>query len=196
MQTHIDTWISILSEMVNAVNEITPESHIHQIYESLIEFSYIKDNKEDLLHLHLQILLKTLEQKILSYANLQGQNRIKILTNFSKFRVKMYEAQVDYFRSSILLLVTISSMRSYDLYKQDLENGRIGERILELFLCPPFLDSFRLKKDDVEIYLNGSLLTLNKGKEDRKLIGRFYATYNGQVFIVQLRTEKLKVKLS
>ena len=180
MQTPIDT-ISIFTEMVNAVNEMTSESDIHLIYESLIEF--IKNNKEDLLDLHLHILLKTLNKKIISYAKLQGHNRIKILTNFNKFSFEMrkeYNAQVDYFRRSILLLVTISSRRSYDLYKQDLENGRIGERILELFLCPPFLDSFRLKKDDVEIYLNGSLLTLNKGKEDGKHIARFYATYNGQ----------------
>ena len=182
MQTHIDTSISILTEMVDAVNEMTSESDIHQIYESLIKF--IKYNKEDLLHLHLKRLLNTLQEKILSCAKLQGPNRIKILTNFNKFILEMgreYVAQVDYFRRSILLLVTISSRRSYDLYKQDLENGRIGERILELFLCPPFLDSFRLKKDDVEIYLNGSLLTLNKGKEDGKHIERFYATFHGQV---------------
>lgn len=182
MQTLIDTSISILTEMVNAVNEMTSESDIHLIYEAMIELK--KNNNEDLLHLHLKILLKTLEEKIRLYAKLQGHNRIKILTNFSKFSFEMrkeYKAPVDYFSRSILLLVTISSRRSYDLYKQDLENGRIGERILELFLCPPFLDSFRLKKDDVEIYLNGSLLTLNKGKEDGKHIARFYATYNGQV---------------
>ncbi|XP_078309777.1 uncharacterized protein LOC111120402 isoform X2 [Crassostrea virginica] len=163
VQTLIDTSISILTEMVGAVNEMTSESDIHQIYASLIEF--IKYSKEDHLHLHLKRLLNTLQEKICSYAKLQGQNQIIILTNFLKLNLEMmkeYDAQVDYIRSSILLLVTFSSMRGYDLYKQDLENGRIGERILELFLYPPFLHSFGLNKDDIEIYLNGSLLTQNK----------------------------------
>ena len=35
---------------------------------------------------------------------------------------------------------------------------------MELFLYRPFLDSFGLKADDIEISLNGSLLTQHKGK--------------------------------
>ena len=150
---------------MGAVNEVTPESDIQQIYDSLIEFIRVYKEPENL---HIQRLLSTLQEKITSYAKLQGPNRIRILANFFKFSLKMrkeYRAQVVCFRSSILLLVTFSCREGFDLYKNDLENGRIGEQILELFLYPPFLDSFGLKADDIEISLNGSMLTRHKGKE-------------------------------
>ena len=46
----------------------------------------------------------------------------------------------------------------------DLENGQIGEQLMELLLFPPFLGSFGLKEGDLEITLNGRLLTQRKGK--------------------------------
>nr|XP_022316097.1 tripartite motif-containing protein 2-like [Crassostrea virginica] len=164
IQTLINVSISVLNEMVGAVNEMTSESDIQKIYESLIEF--IRDNKEEPENLRIQRLLSTLSEKITSYAKLQGPNRIRILANFNKFSLKMrkeYGAQVECFRSSIFLLVTFSCGEGFDLYKNDLENGRIGEQILELFLYPPFLESFGLKANDIEIYLNGRELTGQTG---------------------------------
>nr|XP_022319643.1 uncharacterized protein LOC111122284 [Crassostrea virginica]XP_022319644.1 uncharacterized protein LOC111122284 [Crassostrea virginica] len=176
IQTLIETSISILNEMMGAVNEVTPESDIQQIYESLIEF--IQVYKEEPENVHLQRLLNTLKEKITSYAKLQGPNRIRILANFYKFSLQMrkeYGAQVECFRSSILLLLTFSCREGFDLYKNDLENGRIGEQILELFLYPTFLESFGLKADDIEISLNGRLLTRHKeltSKETVKVVSK------------------------
>lgn len=167
MEILTDTSILILNEMVGAVHEMTPESDITQIYESIAEF--IQDNKEEPENLHLHNLLKKLTEKITSYAKLQGPNRIKILANFHKFSLRMkreYGARVECSRSSILLLVTFSSLKGINLYKNDLENGRIGEQILELFLYPPFLASFGLKADELIISLNGNLLPQHTGKED------------------------------
>ena len=165
VETLIDTSISILNEMLDAVNEVTSEADINQIYGSIAEF--IQDNKEEPETLLLQNLFKKLKEKITSYAKLQGHNRIKILANFHKFSLTMkrgYAACVECSKSSILFLVTFSSKEGHDLYKKDLENGRIGEQILELFLYSPFLESFGLKAYDIEISLNGSLLTKQKSK--------------------------------
>ena len=151
--------------MVGAVNEVTSESDIQHIYESVIEF--IRDNKEEAENMHLHNLLRKLTEKITSYAKLQGPNRIRILANFNKFSLKMrkeYGAQVECFRSSILLQVTFSSIKGYVLYKNDLENGNIGEQILELFLYPPFLGSFGLKTNEIVISLNDRELTQKTGK--------------------------------
>nr|XP_022316877.1 uncharacterized protein LOC111120456 [Crassostrea virginica] len=168
VETLINMSISVLNKMVDAVNELTSEADVNQIYDLLAEF--MRDNKEPE-NPHLQNLLMKLNEKIISFAELQGQNQIKILAKHTRFSIRMrreYGAQVEYSKSSILLSVTFSSKEGYDLYKKDLENGQIGEQILELFLYPPFLDSFGLKVDDIDISLNGSLLTQPKGKEDVK----------------------------
>ena len=164
VETLINISISVLNKMVDAVNELTSEADVNQIYDLLAEF--MLDNKEPE-NPHLQNLLMKLNEKIISFAELQGQNQIKILAKHTRFSIRMrreYGAQVEYSKSSILLSVTFSSKEGYDLYKKDLENGQIGEQILELFLYPPFLDSFGLKVDDIDISLNGSLLTQPKGK--------------------------------
>lgn len=67
-------------------------------------------------------------------------------------------------KSSILLHVTFLSRREYDLYKKDIENGQFGEKIMDLFLYPPFLESFGVKADDIVISLNGRLLTQPRGR--------------------------------
>ena len=169
VNTFIHGWITIVNVMVAAINEMTPESHISQIYESILEF--IRKNNIEPENVHLQNLLQKFGEKIQSYAKLKdfGVNEIPILAKFAEFYsslVKEYGIlAVKCSEGSILLLVTFSSRIGYDLYKKDLENGRIGEQILELFLYPPFLESFGLEADDIKISLNGSLLTRNKGKE-------------------------------
>ena len=165
METLIDTSITILNEMVAAVHEMTSESDLQQIYESIIDF--IRGIGEEPENLLLQNLLKKLMEKVLVCAKIQRTNQIRILANFLKFCLTMkieYGAHVKYSRSSILLRVTCSSISSYELYKKNLKNGRIGEQLIELFLFPPFLDSFDLKEDDIEITLCGRLLTQRKGR--------------------------------
>ena len=167
VNTFIHGWILILNEMVAAINEMTSESDIRQIYNSILDF--IRNNKTEPETVLLKNLLQKLQEKIHSYAKLKecGVNQIPILANFAEFYlflVKEYEIlAVKCSEGSILLLLTFSSRKGYDLYKKDLENGRIGEKILELFLYPPFLESFSLKADDIEISLNGSLLTHQTG---------------------------------
>ena len=165
-ETINDIAMSVLNEMVDAVNEVTAEADIYQIYESVEDF--IQDKKEEPESLRLQNFFKKLKEKITSYAKLQGRNQIKILANFYKFISKIkrqYEALVECFNGSIVFLMIFSSKEGYDLYKKDIERGRIGEQILELFLYPPFVNSFGLKADDVKISLNDRLLTKHKGKE-------------------------------
>ena len=169
VETLIDMSILGFNEMVDAVNELTSEEDVNRIYDLIAEF--MQDNKEEPENRHLQNLLIKLNKKITSFAELKGPNQIKILANHTRFNLRMrreYGAQVEYSKSSILLSMTFSSKGGYDLYKKDLENGRIGEQILELFLYPPFLESFGLKADDIDISLNGRLLTQPKGKEDVK----------------------------
>ena len=152
--------------MINVVNKLTTESEISELYE-LIEV-FIQDNKEEIENEELEDLLTKLREKIAVYANLKKENQMQILAKFFRFNImlkKKYEARVKCSKSSILLLVTFSTRIGYDLYEKDLENGQIGEHIHELFLYPPFLDSFGLKADDIEISLNGSLLTRHKGKQ-------------------------------
>lgn len=170
VETLINMSISGFNEMVDAVNELTSEADVNQIYDLMAEF--MRDNKEPE-NPHLQNLLMKLDQKIISFAELQGPNRFKIIANHTRFSLRMrreYGAQLEYSKSSILLSVTFSSKEGYDLYKKDLEIGRIGEQILELFLYPPFLESFGLKADDIDISLNGCLLTQHKGKKDVKIV--------------------------
>ena len=165
-------WISVLNVTVAAINDMTSESDIHEIYEAILQL--IRDIKEEPENLILQDLMQKLHEKICWYAKQKdcGVNQIRILLKFAKFYsnfVKEYEIlTVKCLEGSILLLVTFSSRKGYDFYKKDLENGRIGEQILELFLYPPFLESFGLKADDNEISLNGTLLTRHKGKGNVK----------------------------
>ena len=188
VETFIQEWISVLNEMVAAINEVTSESHISLVYDSILEF--IRENKEEPENLALKNLLYELRKKIKSYASMHGLNRIPILANFAKFHLmlkKEYEVlSVECSEGSIFLLLTFSSIKGYEDYKKDLENGRIGEQILELLLYPPFLESFGLKADDIEISLNGSLLTQPKGKEDVEqfvmLISGLYMMHNMQVY--------------
>ena len=151
--------------MVDLVKRTTSELEIEHLYDSVVDF--IRANKEETEDSLLGHLYEKLKKKIESYANLQGPNQMRILARFLKFSVtfkKVYRANMECSKSSILLHVTFSSRRGYDLYKKDLENGRIGKLILELFLYPPFLGSFGLKVVDIEISLNGNVLTQHKGK--------------------------------
>ena len=164
VETFIDTSISILNEMVAAIHEMTSESDLNYIYESINDF--LRENKEYGIVI-LQDLFKTLKEKIKVYAQIKKENQMKILANFHKFWLGMqrkYKAYVEFSKSSILLLVTFSSKSGYVLYQEDLENGQIGEQLMELLLFPPFLGSFGLKEGDLEITLNGRLLTQRKGK--------------------------------
>ena len=166
VETLSDTSIPMLNEMVGAIDEMTSESEIDELYKLLEDF--IQANKEEIENVKLLNLFTKLGEKITLYANLQKESRMRIRARFVRFNImlkKKYGAHVDYSKSSILLLVTFSSKLGYDLYKKDVENGRIGEQILEVFLYPPFLESFGLKADDIEISLNGRLLTRHKGKE-------------------------------
>nr|XP_022316857.1 uncharacterized protein LOC111120436 [Crassostrea virginica] len=166
-ETLSDTSIFILNEMINVVNKMTTESEIIELYEVIEVF--IQDNKEEIENKELEDLLTKLREKITVYANLQEENQMQILARFFRFNImlkKKYGARVKCSKSSILLFVTFSTRIGYDLYKKDLENGRIAEHIMELFLYHPFLESFGLKTDDIEISLNGSLLTQHKGMED------------------------------
>ena len=152
--------------MINVVKKETTESEIIELYKSIEVF--IQDNKEEIENKELEDLLTRLREKITVYAKLQEENQMQILARFFRFNImlkKKFGARVKCSKSSILLFVTFSTRIGYDLYKKDLENGRIAEHIMELFLYPPFLDSFGLKADDIEISLNGSLLTGHKGKE-------------------------------
>ena len=171
METLSDTSIPMLNEMVGAIDEMTSESEIDELYKLLEDF--IQANKEEIEDVKLLNLFTKLREKITLYANLQKERRMRIIARFVRFNIMLkqkYGAHVDYSKSSILLLVTFSSRLGYDLYKKDLENGRIGEQILELFLYPPFLESFGLKADDIEISLNGRLLTRHNGKNSEKYV--------------------------
>ena len=163
--------------MINVVNKMTTESEIIELDE-LIEV-FIKDDKEEIENKELEDLLTKLREKITVYANLQEENQMQILARFFRFNImlkKKYGARVKCSKSSILLFVTFSTRIGYDLYKKDLENGRIAEHIMELFLYHPFLESFGLKTDDIEISLNGILLTQHKGKKALKHIVIFFCT--------------------
>ena len=174
VKNFIHGWISILNNMVAAINEMTPDSPIRQIYDSILEF--IRKNKIEPENVHLQNLVQKFHEKIQSYAKLKkfGLNEIPILAKFAEFYsslVKEYRIlDVKCSEASIFLHVTFSSRIGYVLYKKDLGNGRIGEQILELFLYPPFLECYGLEADDIKISLNGSLLTQPKGKETVKFI--------------------------
>ena len=114
---------------------------------------------------------------------------MQILARFLRFNVMLkekYGARVDCSKSSILLFVTFSTRIGYDLYKKDSETGQIGEQIMELFLYFSFLESFGLKADDIDISLNGSMLTRNKVKVDVKravmLISSLFVTHYMQTY--------------
>ena len=167
VETLIETSISILNEMVAAVHELTSEADIGHIYESIND--YIRGNREPE-NKPLENLFKKLEEKNKVYAKIQKTDQMKILANFNKFILRMrkeYGAGVGFSKSSILLLVTCSSKKGYNHYKKNLKEGQIGMQMMELFLFPPFLGSFDLKEDEIEIRLNDRLLTQLKGKINR-----------------------------
>lgn len=170
VETFSDMSIRILNEMVDAINGLTSESEIEQLYGSLEEF--IKENK-DIENNDLENLLKGLEEKIKTYANLQDGKKIKILARFLKFSLRMkknYGACVESSKGSLILTFTFSSQKGYELYKKDLERGIIGQQILQLILYPPYLASFYLKAEDLVVCMNGQELT--------KEIGKSYKKYN------------------
>ena len=86
LESFVDVSILILNKMVDAVNEMTSESDINQIYESIAEF--MRYNKEEPENRHLQELLKKLSVKIKEIA-FRRTDRIKILSNFHKFCLRM-----------------------------------------------------------------------------------------------------------
>ena len=87
MKTLTEVSISILNEIAGAINEMSSESDINQIYESIAEF--IQTNKEEAESGRLQNLFKILQEKVSFYAELQQPNRMKILANFYKFVLRM-----------------------------------------------------------------------------------------------------------
>ena len=167
VETLIDISISSLNEMINSIHQLTSESEIDQLYESVVQF--IQANKEEIENISLKNLLVNLQEKIASYAKLHEVNKIKILAKFIEFSVKLrrdFGAIVESSKGSLLLLLTFSSKRGYDLYKKDLKSGKIGKEILQLFLYPPLLNSFYLKAEDLVVHLNGRVLTHETGKKN------------------------------
>lgn len=164
METFSDICIRILNEMIDTIHELTSESEIEQLYESVEDF--IRENR-DIENRHLKNMLKGLEEKIKTYAKLQDGQKMKILARFFKFSLGMkknYGACVESSKGSLILTVTFSSTKCYDFYKKDLEKGKIGQQILQLILYPPFLASFHLRADDLVVCMNGQKLTHTIGK--------------------------------
>lgn len=150
--------------MIDTIHELTSESEIEQLYESVEDF--IRENR-DIENRHLENMLKGLEEKIKTYAKLQDGQKMKILARFFKFSLGMkknYGACVESSKGSLILTVTFSSTKCYDFYKKDLEKGKIGQQILQLILYPPFLASFHLRADDLVVCMNGQKLTHTIGK--------------------------------
>lgn len=166
METFSDICIRILNEMIDTIHELTSESEIEQLYESVEDF--ITENR-DIDNRHLENILKGLEEKIKAYAKLQDGEKMKILAKFLKFSLglkKKYGACVESSKGSLILTVTFSSTKCYDLYKKDLEKGHIGQQILHMILYPPYLASFDLQADDLILRMNGEDLTLKSGKSN------------------------------
>lgn len=129
VETLIDISISSLNEMVNSIHQLTSESEIDQLYESVVQF--IQANKEEIENISLQNLSVNLQDKIASYAKLQEVNKIKILAKFIEFSVKLrrdYGAIVQCSKGSLLLLLTFSSNKGYDLYKKRLTKWQNRKR--------------------------------------------------------------------
>ena len=167
METLTNTSIYILNEMVKSINEMTSESEIDQLYENIEDF--MQGNKEEVENEQFLKLHENLKRKITLYANSNKPNQMNILAKFYKFNreiTRKYGAIVESSKGSLLLLLTFSSKRGYDLYKEDLESGKIGKEILELFLYPPYLASFHLEPEDLVVHLNGRLLTKETGKRE------------------------------
>ena len=76
VETLIDISISSLNEMINSIHQLTSESEIDQLYESVVQF--IQANKEEIENISLKNLLVNLQEKIASYAKLHEVNKIKI----------------------------------------------------------------------------------------------------------------------
>lgn len=151
--------------MVEAIHVLTPESDIEQLYELIEDF--IRKKKENIENNNLKDFLRGLTEKIKRHAKQQEGNRLKILAGFARFILrieKYYDGYVKSSRGSLILTVTFSSQKGYDLYKKDLEQGIIGQQILELILYPPFLASFDLKAEDLVVCMNGQELTQDSGK--------------------------------
>lgn len=165
VETFTDISICILNEMVDAIHGLTPESEIEQLYE-LVE-AFIRKKKENIENKNLQDFLQGLKEKIKRHAKQQDGNRMKILARFAKFILrieKYYDGYVESSKGSLILTVTFSSQKGYDLYKKDLEKGIIGRQILELILYPPYLASFNLQAKDLVVCLNGQKLTQDSGR--------------------------------
>lgn len=165
METFSDICIRILNEMIDTIHELTSESEIEQLYETIEKF--IMENREDIGNIHLQNVLQGLKEKISKYASLQEEKGIKILARFMKFALGMkknYNAIVESSKGSLILTVIFSSKKGFDLYKKDLDKGLIGQQILQLILYPPYLANFDLKAEDLVVCLNGQELTQDRGK--------------------------------
>lgn len=164
-ETLCDISIRILNEMVDTIQKHTTESEIEQLYEAVDNF--IQNNKEEIENCHLQIMLEGLGEKITKYANLKENDKMQILARFLRFSAgikRIYEASVESSKGSLILSVTFSSQKGYDLYKQDLEKGIIKEQIRQLFLYSPYLASFGLRPVDLIVCMNGQELTQENGK--------------------------------
>lgn len=169
METLTNTSIYILNEMVKSINKMTSESEIDQLYENIEDFIQGNNLKEEIENKQFLKLHEKLKRKITSYANSHKPNQMNILAKFYKFNreiTRKYGAIVESSKGSLILLLTFSSKRGYDLYKEDLESGKIGKEILELFLYPPYLASFDLEPEDLVVHLNGRLLTKETGKRE------------------------------
>ncbi|XP_056006602.1 uncharacterized protein LOC130050461 [Ostrea edulis] len=173
-ETLTDTSISILNCMINSITEKTSDSQIELLYESVEEF--IRNNEEERSTLASNPFFEELHQKITRYANLK-ENAMEILAKFLYFTMRLkkkYGAEFEVSQGSLLLKLTFSSERGYDLYMQDLERGEIGKLILSVLLYPPFLASFNLHAEDLMIYLNDKELTTDIKEEHQPSILPFH----------------------
>lgn len=164
VETFSDICIRILNEMIDTIHELTSESEMEQLYESVEDF--IRENR-DIENRHLEKMLKGLEEKIKTYAKLQDGKKMKFLARFLKFSLGMkknYGACVESSKGSLILTITFSSTKCYDVYKKDLEKGKIGQQFLQMISYPPFLASFHLQADDLVVCMNGQELKHMSGK--------------------------------
>ncbi|XP_056003727.1 uncharacterized protein LOC125662515 [Ostrea edulis] len=164
VETLTNTSISILNDMKDSITEMTPDSDIELLFESIEEF--ISENKENISTLTSFPFFEELAQKIKRYAYLK-KSPMQTLARHLRFILrlkKMYGAELECSQGSLLLKLTFSSEGGCDHYMHDLERGEIGELILSVLLYPPYLANYNLHAEDLMIYLNDNEITAETSK--------------------------------
>jgi hypothetical protein len=154
VETLTKSSLFLLNLMKDCIDAQSPDTDIEELYRSVEEFAYENNDKRST-QAFCQFY-KGLQEKIEDIAELK-QNKMQILAKFLQFTLKLkktYNAELQYSKGSLLLKLTFSSERGYDLYMQDFEKGEIGRQILSLLLYPPFLANFDLQIEDLVVYLN------------------------------------------